>query len=100
MSDEHSKQPPVQQVVVNVTLPTKSIVVSLLLTFFFGPLGMLYSTVIGAIVMLIISVIVGIVTFGIGLVFTQPICMIWGAIAVNSYNNKLTSNQGTVVVKQ
>jgi positive regulator of sigma E activity len=99
MSDEITNQPQVQQVVVNVTLPPKSMVTSLLLTFFFGSLGMLYSTIIGAVIMFIISVIVAILTLGFGLLVTQPICMIWGAIAVNNYNKKLISNQETVVIK-
>ena len=72
-----------------VTIPTKNVGLSLILTFLFGSLGMLYSTIIGAIIMLIIEAIVGFVTIGFGLLITHPICMIWGAIAVNSYNKKL-----------
>jgi hypothetical protein len=72
-----------------IAIPTKSVGVSLILTFLFGSLGMLYSTIIGAIIMLIIEVIVGILTLGIGLLVIHPICMIWGAIAVNNYNKKL-----------
>ncbi|MRJ09216.1 hypothetical protein EDL99_10140 [Ornithobacterium rhinotracheale] len=67
----------------------KSVGLSLLLTFFFGPLGMLYSTIWGAIIMLIISGIVGIITLGMGLPFIWPICMIWGALAARSYNNNI-----------
>uniref|UniRef100_UPI0039A714E5 hypothetical protein n=1 Tax=Ornithobacterium rhinotracheale TaxID=28251 RepID=UPI0039A714E5 len=67
----------------------KSVGISLLLTFFFGPLGMLYSTISGAIIMLIISIVLSVITLGISLFFTWPICMIWGAMAVNSYNKDL-----------
>lgn len=66
----------------------KSVLVSLILTFFFGPLGMLYSTVGGAIIMLIVSAVVGFITMGFGLFFTWPICMIWGAIAAARGNKQ------------
>lgn len=78
-----------QQTQVVVAKPTKSVGISLLLTFLFGPLGMLYSTISGAIIMLIISVLVAIFTLGFGLIITYPICMIWGAIAAKNYNDKL-----------
>ena len=70
----------------------KSVGASLVLTFLFGPLGMFYSTVIGAIIMLILYIIVGIVTVGIGLIILHPISMIWGAIAVSNHNKKLAGS--------
>ena len=77
-----------------VTSPkSKSVGVAILLTFLFGPLGMLYSTVIGAWVMLVVSGIVGIQTFGGGLLFTRPVCIIWGAISVSSANKKSVSQE-------
>lgn len=69
----------------------KSMGISILLTVLFGPIGMFYSTIVGAIVMIIISAIVGFVTLGLGLLVTWPICVIWGALAVKSYNKKLAS---------
>lgn len=65
--------------------------VALLPSFFFGPLGMLYSTIAGAIVMFIIGVIVAVFTAGFGLLVTIPIGMVWSASAVNSYNKKILS---------
>ena len=79
-------QPPKQIVVVS---STKSMGISIILTVLFGPLGMLYSTVPGAIIMAIISVVVGVFTVGIGLLITWPICIIWGAVATSTYNKKL-----------
>lgn len=76
-----------------ITVPVKSIGVSLLLTFFFGPLGMLYSTIWGGIIMIVISFFVGLISLGFGLVLTWPICMIWGAVAANSYNKKLLAGK-------
>ncbi|MGA8833712.1 MAG: hypothetical protein WB554_19095 [Desulfomonilaceae bacterium] len=72
-----------------IVTPTKSVGISIILTVVFGPLGMFYSTITGAIIMLIISGIVGFVTFGYGLIITHPICVIWGALATHSYNKKL-----------
>jgi hypothetical protein len=80
---------PVRQVV--VVSPTKNVGVAILLTVLFGPLGMLYSTIVGAIVMLVITLVVGALTLGIGLLLTWPLCIIWGALAASSYNKKLVA---------
>ncbi len=80
-----------ENVNVVVTRSPKSVGISIALTLFFGPLGMFYSTIIGAIIMSIISIIVGIFTMGIGLLVIWPINVIWAAIATNSYNKKLMS---------
>ncbi|RXH58042.1 hypothetical protein [Granulicella sibirica] len=64
----------------------KSIVLSLILTFFFGPFGMLYSTVVGALVMLVLYVALGIPTLGWALAGLHPIAMIWGAWAADRAN--------------
>jgi hypothetical protein len=64
----------------------KSVVLSLVLTFFFGPFGMLYSTVPGALVMMVLYVAIGIPTLGWGLTVLHPIAMIWGAIAADRAN--------------
>jgi hypothetical protein len=72
-----------------VVTPTKSVGISIILTVLFGPLGMFYSTIWGAIIMLIIYGVVGMVTLGYGLMITHPICVIWGALAAHSYNKKL-----------
>lgn len=82
MGNETQKQ-------VVVIAPTKSVGISILLTFLFGPLGMLYSTIVGAIVMIILSIIIAAFTLGFGLLITWPICIIWGAIAASSHNKKL-----------
>lgn len=73
-----------------VVTATKSVGISLILTFLFGPLGMLYSTVVGGLIMMVVSIAVGVCTLGFGLLITWPICVIWGALAVTSYNAKLT----------
>ncbi|MBU1615986.1 hypothetical protein KJ693_11855 [bacterium] len=81
MSNEEPKQV--------VVTSTKSMGIAILLTVLFGPLGMLYSTIWGAIIMIVLSGIIGIVTLGFGLLFTWPVCIIWAAVATNLYNKKL-----------
>lgn len=68
----------------------KSVGLSIILTLLFGPLGMLYSTATGCVVMLIVSLIAAAVTFGLGLFVTWPICVIWGAMAASAHNKRLT----------
>ena len=77
-----------------ILMPQKSMGVTILLTILFGPLGMFYSTIIGGIVMLILSILIGIVTLGFGILVTWPICIIWAAVATNNHNNKLLRNNG------
>ena len=76
-----------------VTTSTKSMGVAIILTVLFGPLGMLYSTILGGIIMCVISLIVALITAGIGLVLTWPICIIWAAVATSSFNKKLLQGQ-------
>jgi hypothetical protein len=61
----------------------KSVVLSLVLTFFLGPFGMLYSTVPGALVMLVLYVVLGIITLGWAIAVLPPMAMIWGAVAAD-----------------
>lgn len=82
--------------------PEKSVGIAFLLTFLFGPLGMLYSTVVGALVMLGIEAIVTVVgwflvaaTFGLGLVILVPgyfliwvACILWGCLAASGHNER------------
>ena len=81
-------QPPAVTVVPAYVLvaPPKSVGVAILLTVFFGPLGMLYSTVPGALVMMFVSFVLAIMTAGISFFITWPVCIIWGAMAADSYN--------------
>ncbi len=60
-----------------------NVVLSLVLTFFLGPFGMLYSTITGALVMLVLYLALGIPTLGWALAGLHPIAMIWGAWAAS-----------------
>jgi len=76
-----------------VVTSTKNVGLAIILAILFGPLGMLYSTVMGGIIMIFVNLIVGFLTLGLGLIVTWPICVIWAGVAANSYNKKLTSGQ-------
>lgn len=82
-----------ENVNVVITKSPKSMGISIALTLFFGPLGMFYSTILGAIVMIIIDIIVGLITLGLGLLITWPIQVIWAAIATSMYNKKLMKGE-------
>jgi hypothetical protein len=69
----------------------RSVGIALLLTFLFGPLGMLYSTISGALIMIVVSVVLGIFTLGLSLFVTWPISMVWGAMAASSHNQRVLS---------
>ena len=81
MQPSYGAPVPVHQPSVVVVQPAKSRGVAFLLTFFFGPLGMFYSTVGGAIIMLIVSFFFAIFTFGLSLFITWPLSIIWGVAA-------------------
>lgn len=75
-----------------VLAPPKSVMTALVLTFFFGPLGMFYSTVVGAIVMIIAAIVIGALTLGMGLFLIWPVSMVWGALAASNANKLAMAN--------
>lgn len=76
-----------------VVLPMKSSGLAIFLGVLFGPLGLLYSTVTGAIVMFIVNIGIGLITLGFGMILTWPICGVWAYMATKSYNEKLLAGQ-------
>ncbi len=68
-----------------VMQPGKSVGVALVLTLFFGPFGMLYSTVTGALIMLAVLFLGGFLVFGLFWFLLWPLAwagsMVWGALA-------------------
>ncbi len=97
--------PPLPQVYnppVVYTAPTQLVVVgtpkdpaaAALLGFFFGPLGLLYSTVPGAAIMFGVGVVVGLLTFGLGLFLLWPVSAVVGYQAAKSTNRRLALAAG------
>lgn len=61
----------------------KSVGAALVLTFFFGPLGLLYSSVLGGFLMFVLSFISILLSAGLGMILIWPICMLWAALAAS-----------------
>lgn len=79
----------VQQTTVIQVGSQKSVAGAVLLALFFGPIGMVYSTVPGALVMFVVSLIVVIPTLGLGLLVTLPAGALWAGIAASNHNKGL-----------
>lgn len=67
--------------------PRKSVAASILLTIFFGPLGLFYTTAEGALIMCVVTFFS--MFTGIGLLIAWPACVVWGAMAAEAYNRRL-----------
>jgi len=79
-----------------VVTPTKSVGLSILLILLFGPIGMFYSTVKGAFIFILLSIVLSLVAFAINpmlLLVVLPVMwvvsLVWSARAVKSYNQSL-----------
>ncbi|HEX6911736.1 MAG TPA: hypothetical protein VF142_15140 [Longimicrobium sp.] len=72
-----------------VVSETRSVGVAILLTVLFGPLGMLYSTVAGALVMIAVSIVLAFFTLGFSILLTWPISILWGALAASTHNQRV-----------
>ncbi len=66
----------------------KSVLLALVLTFFFGPLGLLYASAWGAVVLIIVAALGVVPTMGFVLMFVWPAAMVWGAIAANNQHTE------------
>lgn len=75
--------------VYGIVRPPKSVGAAILLALFFGPMGMLYSTVPGAVAMMVISFVLFLFTAGFSVFITWPVCIIWAALAAESHNRGL-----------
>ncbi len=76
-----------------VLVPGKSVGVAIVLTFFFGPFGMFYSTVGGALTMVAVLFFGGFLAFGLFWFLLWPIAwvgsMVWGALAASRSTPRL-----------
>lgn len=66
----------------------KSLLLAGLLAFLLPPIGMLYGTILGAIVMTLISIPVAIVTGGQGLAGLWPLCVLWAVWGAHRTNQR------------
>ncbi|MFL0181397.1 hypothetical protein [Mycobacterium sp. SMC-15] len=90
---------PPQQLVHASAVPAKSPGLAALLAGLFGPLGMLYATVPGALAMFcanLVIVVLGVLTLGLGLLlgfFTWVGGIIWAYSAASNHNQRITAAQ-------
>jgi hypothetical protein len=70
-------------------LPFKNLAASLLFSVFLGPIGLLYSTSRGGIIMSLIAFVVLSSRLPVPIMLMWVSCCIWSVIATNRYNNKL-----------
>jgi len=75
----------------------KSVGTAFLLAIFFGPLGLLYASVTGGVIMFILTIPILILTAFIGIFFINPICSIWAVIAANQANAALQNSAGGLI---
>ena len=70
----------------------KSMGVALILAFLFGPLGLLYASVAGGLILIVLGFVIGAATLGLALPIIWLASLVWAAIAVSSQNSKLQSS--------
>jgi hypothetical protein len=73
----------------SVALPFRSPVAALLLSVVLGPLGLIYASIWGGVVMLGICFVVICAKFIVPIIFTWIANCIWAVAATNRYNDKL-----------
>lgn len=91
-------QPQPQMVVAQAP---KNMILALLLAALFGPLGLLYATIPGGLIMLcvfiVLLVILTIFTLGLGFFLpffiVSPTCVLWAYMATEKYNERLMNGQ-------
>ena len=91
-------QPQAQMVVVQTP---KNMILALLLAALFGPLGLLYATIPGGLIMLcvfiVLLVILTIFTLGLGFFLpffiVSPTCVLWAYMATEKHNERLMNGQ-------
>jgi uncharacterized OB-fold protein len=72
-----------------ITKSKKDVGVSILLTIFLGPLGVFYSSVGGGFFWTIATVIIGVLTFGVGVALMWVLSIVAGVVYTQRYNSDL-----------
>ncbi|MGN6802134.1 MAG: YARHG domain-containing protein [Ginsengibacter sp.] len=88
MDTSNPNQPQIHQTVV-VVGKQKSVGLAFILAFLFGPLGLLYASVTGGVVMFFAAIIIGFITLGFGLILVWIGCIIWAVVAAGNANKKM-----------
>lgn len=72
----------------------KSVFLAVVLTFFFGPLGLFYASTWGAAVLITIAAVGVVPTIGYVLVFVWPASIAWAAVAASNHHKSFVSGAG------
>ncbi len=67
----------------------KSQLVQFLLALFFGPLGLFYSSTAAALFWIILAIVIGFVTLGLGFVGIWLLSIVTGFFTVSGYNQRM-----------
>lgn len=73
----------------NPSLPYKSVAVGLLFTVILGPVGLLYASFWGGLIMILLGIVVFSSKLIIPVLLLWVFCCLWGVQAVESYNRKI-----------
>ena len=71
-----------------IARPQKSQVTGTVLTLMFGPLGLLYASPVGSLVLIIVGVVLGFLTFGVGALLVWPVAILWSILAISMSNSQ------------
>ena len=80
-----------------VHLPFKSVAAALMFSVFLGPIGLLYASLWGGLLMILIGIVVISSQFIFTMILLWLICCIWSVSAVESYNKKIFSTYHRVL---
>lgn len=91
---------PVSQTNIVIVGKAKSTGTAFILAFLFGPLGLLYATVPGGLIMIVLALILFFVLPLVGPIITWIVSIIWAVAAANAANSKLHSQAGSIAKNQ
>ncbi len=85
----------VQAQKIKLTLPLKTVAGALLFAVFLGPVGLLYATSLGGIIMICLGFVVFSSPYLVPKIMVWLISCIWSVIAVNRYNKRIIARADT-----
>lgn len=74
-----------------VATPPKSMLAAFLLAFFFGPLGLLYASVAGGLVLIVLAFVIVPITGGLGALIVWPASVVWALVSAAASHGSTSS---------
>ncbi|HSW68951.1 MAG TPA: hypothetical protein VLI69_02165 [Gammaproteobacteria bacterium] len=78
---------------IKINMPLKSVAIALLFCTFLGPVGVLYSSLMGGIVMIVLGLLVLRAKLFGPILLVWLISCVWGVAATNYFNKKVLQSQ-------